>query len=78
MADCYCKYCGSKYSSVTSLVSQSCSRNPAGSGSRHELYEGSEKDQYTCKCCGSKYSSISSMTSQSCSKSPTKRHQPTL
>lgn len=43
-----------------------------------ELYEGSEKSQYTCKCCGSKYSSLSSLTASSCSKSPTKKHQPAL
>ena len=51
-------------------------KNP--DGKKHELYEGSEKSQYTCKCCGSKYSSLSSLTSSSCSKSPTKKHQPAM
>lgn len=53
MANFYCKWCGSKYSSVSSLTSSSCSKNP--DGKKHELYEGSEKSQYTCKCCGSKF-----------------------
>ena len=70
----YCKCCGSKYSSVSSLTAGSCSKNP--NGKKHELYEGSEKKQYICKWCGSKYSSISSLTAGSCSKSPTKKHQP--
>lgn len=72
----YCKWCGQSYSSVSSLTSGSCSRNPEGK--RHELYEGSEKTQYTCKYCGQKYSSISSLTSGSCSKSPHKKHHPAM
>jgi len=76
MANFYCKWCGSKYSSVSSLTAGSCSKNPEGK--HHALYEGSEKAQYTCKFCGSKYSSISSLTAGSCSKSPTKHHQPAM
>ena len=76
MANFYCKWCGSKYSSVTSLTSGSCSKNPEGK--KHGLYEGSEKSQYVCKCCGSKYSSLTSLCSGSCSKSPTKKHQPAM
>jgi uncharacterized protein (DUF983 family) len=68
----YCKWCGQMYSSVASLTSGSCSRNPAGK--KHELYEGGEKVQYTCKYCGQKYSLLSSLTAGSCAKSPHKRH----
>jgi DNA-directed RNA polymerase subunit RPC12/RpoP len=71
----YCKWCGSKYSSISSLTAGSCSRN--SNGKKHELYEGSEKKQYYCKWCGSKYSSISSLTAGSCSRNPNgKKHEP--
>jgi hypothetical protein len=72
----YCKWCGMNYSSVVSLTNNSCSKNP--NGKKHELYEGSEKSQYTCKYCGQKYSSLVSLTNNSCSKSPRKRHEPAL
>ncbi len=72
----YCKWCGQNFSSVSSLTANSCSRNPEGK--KHELYEGSEKSQYTCKFCGQKFSSISSLTANSCSKSPHKKHHPAL
>ena len=72
----YCKWCGTNYSSVSSLTSGHRSRNPEGK--YHELYEGAEKSQYTCKFCGAKYSSLSSLTSGSCSKSPYKKHHPAL
>ena len=71
----YCKWCGTKYSSISSLTSGACSKNP--NGKRHELYEGSEKSHYYCKWCGLKYSSISSLTSGACSRNPdSKRHEP--
>jgi DNA-directed RNA polymerase subunit RPC12/RpoP len=77
MANYYCKWCGQKYSSVLSLTSHSCSKNP--NGKKHELYEGSEKSKYTCKWCGQQYSSILSLTSHSCSKNPNgKKHEPAL
>ena len=72
----YCKWCGQNYTSVSSLASVSCSKNPEGK--KHELYEGSEKSQYTCKYCGQKYSSIFLLTANSCSKSPNKKHHPAL
>jgi hypothetical protein len=72
----YCKWCGVKYSSISSLTSGSCSKNPGGK--KHELYEGGEKKQYVCKYCGVKYSSLSSLTSGSCYKSPHKKHSPAL
>jgi DNA-directed RNA polymerase subunit RPC12/RpoP len=69
----YCKWCGSSYSSISSLTSNSCSKSPT---KRHQPYEGGEKSKYYCEYCGSSYSSISNLTSNSCSKSPTKYHQP--
>jgi DNA-directed RNA polymerase subunit RPC12/RpoP len=71
MANFYCKYCGTKSSSVSSLTSLSCSKHPLGSNKgKHVLYEGSEKPQYTCKYCGTHTSSISSLTALSCSRHP--------
>lgn len=77
MANFYCKYCGTKYSSVSGLTAATCSRNP--DGKKHVLYEGSEKSQYTCKHCGTKYSSITGLTAASCSRNPHgKKHEPAL
>jgi len=71
MANFYCEYCGTKYSSVASLTSSSCSKHPLGANKgKHKLYEGTEKAKYTCKYCGTQYTTISSMTSSSCSKHP--------
>jgi hypothetical protein len=71
----HCKWCGQKYPSVMALINGSCSKSPSN---KHELYEGSEKSQYTCKYCGQKYPSLISLTNGSCSKSPNKRHQSAL
>ena len=77
MANFYCKWCGIKHSSVSSLTASSCSKNPEGK--KHALYEGSEKSKYTCKYCGTDRSSISSLTSSSCSKNPNgKYHVPAM
>lgn len=74
----YCKWCGNKFPSVSSLTSVTCSRNPT-KGGRHELYEGTEKSQYVCKLCGNKFPSISSLTSVTCSRHPNKgKHEPAL
>lgn len=71
MANFYCEYCGQKYSSVSSLTANSCSRHPNGPcKGKHKLYEGSEKSQYVCKYCGQKYSSLSSLTGISCYRHP--------
>ena len=71
MANFYCEYCGSKYSSVASLTSSNCAKHPMGSyKGKHKLYEGSEKSQYTCKYCGQKYSDIRNLTANSCSRHP--------
>lgn len=77
MTNFYCKHCGVSKSTVSSLTSNSCNKNP--DGNRHELYEGSEKEDYTCKYCGVKKSSISSLVSNSCNKNPNgNRHSPAL
>ena len=75
MANFYCEYCGARFSSVSSLTSNVCTRSPT---KRHSLYEGSEKPKYTCKYCGVQLSTIANLTSNNCSKSPTKRHHPAL
>ena len=75
MANFYCECCGSKYSSISSLTSGQCSKNPEGK--YHALYEGSEKSQYTCKYCGRNYTSLTSLTAGQCSKNPkSKYHSP--
>ncbi|RYE38910.1 MAG: hypothetical protein EOP48_26410 [Sphingobacteriales bacterium] len=67
----YCKNCGSKYSSISSLTAQPCGRHPLGNNKgKHELYEGSEKSQYNCKYCGGKSYSISNLTAQPCGRHP--------
>jgi len=71
MANSFCKFCGTKFSSVPSLTSASCFRHPDGANKgKHALYEGSEKKQYTCKFCGTNYNAISSLTSASCFRHP--------
>jgi predicted nucleic acid-binding Zn-ribbon protein len=71
----YCKWCGVKHPSVSSLTANGCLKSPS---KRHELYEGSEKKQYTCKHCGAKHPSISSLVTNGCLKSPSKWHEPAL
>ncbi|MBB5217960.1 Zn finger protein HypA/HybF involved in hydrogenase expression [Treponema rectale] len=67
----YCKYCGSKASSISSLTSGSCPKHPNGwCKGNHEPYQGNEQKNYYCEYCGSKASSISSLTSGSCPKHP--------
>ena len=83
MENFFCKYCGTKSSSVLSLTASSCSRHPLGTNKgKHSLYEGSEKAQYTCKYCGTKSSSILSLTASSCSRHPSGlnkgKHEPAM
>ena len=71
MAKFYCKYCGSKESSINNLTSFKCPRHPDGDRKgTHALYEGEEKKEYICKYCESKASSISSLTSFKCPRHP--------
>jgi hypothetical protein len=73
----YCKWCGMAFSSVTSLTSCSCGRNPEHK--RHELYEGDEKSKYTCKYCGMQFSSLSALTSCDCPRNTEHdKHEPAL
>jgi DNA-directed RNA polymerase subunit RPC12/RpoP len=72
----YCKYCGTKASSISSLTNSSCSRHPNGaSKGKHVLYEGAEKAKYECKYCGTGASSISSLTASTCSRHPLGAHK---
>jgi predicted nucleic acid-binding Zn ribbon protein len=75
----YCKWCGMKFSNVQVLTAQTCMRHPV-KNSKHELYEGSEKPQYTCKYCGMKFTSLQVLTAQPCMRHPTKgsKHEPAL
>lgn len=71
MSNFYCEYCGSKFSTAASLLSQNCPRHPNGiNKGKHKLYEGSEKSSYICKYCGSSFTSLSSLTSQNCPSHP--------
>lgn len=47
MANYYCKNCGKSFTSIKYLTLEKCIRNPLGTyKGYHEIYEGSEKDQY--------------------------------
>ena len=71
MANFYCEYCGTPYSSVRILTSCNCPRHPDGPGKgKHKLYEGSEKDKYTCKYCGTQYKELRILTSCNCPRHP--------
>lgn len=71
MANFYCEYCGQKFSSVTALTANNCSRHPNGSSKgKHKLYEGSEKSRYTCKHCGQSFSNLTALTANYCSRHP--------
>jgi transcription elongation factor Elf1 len=76
MANFYCKWCGVKHSSISTLTANFCSKNPEGK--KHTLYEGTEKTKYNCKFCGNSNSSMATLTANFCSKSPSKKHQPAL
>jgi predicted nucleic acid-binding Zn ribbon protein len=79
----YCKHCGHKTASVSTLTSGSCLRHPSGANKgKHALYEGSEKSKYTCKNCGRDAPSLSTLTSGTCLRHPDGanqgKHQPAL
>ncbi|MGN0866643.1 MAG: hypothetical protein ACI4SG_03065 [Oligosphaeraceae bacterium] len=83
MANFYCRYCGEKFLSISSLTGQCCPRHPAGTNKgKHALYEGAEKSQYFCKHCGAKFSSLRYLTGQCCPRHPAGtnkgRHEPAL
>ncbi len=77
----YCKYCGMAYQDVRILTANQCPNHPAGRGCRHELYEGSEKKQYTCKYCGLTYRELLTLTRNRCLRHPdgkSRCHEPAL
>jgi hypothetical protein len=74
----YCKWCGTDFPDVRTLYINSCNLNPNGSR-KHELYEGSEKAQYSCKFCGATFRTIRDMSAtKACRAKPDKRHEPAL
>jgi len=71
MSNFYCKYCGSKFASISALTGSWCSRHPDGSNKGHHApFEGRETSQYFCEHCGSKFPSISALTGGWCSRHP--------
>lgn len=67
----YCKYCGYKATSVSTLTASACPRHPLGfCKGRHALYEGTEKQTYTCKYCGKKSNDLRSLTANKCLRHP--------
>jgi len=83
MANFYCEFCGTKFSTVASLTASACFRHPNGPNKgKHSLYQGTEKSQYTCKFCGTKFSNISGLTASACFRHPNGankgRHEPAL
>jgi DNA-directed RNA polymerase subunit RPC12/RpoP len=82
MGKVFCKWCGMSFSDVRNLVNNACPRNPWGqAGSKHELYEGSEKPKYVCKYCGQTFRTIGDMSAtRTCGRNPAgnKRHEPAL
>jgi hypothetical protein len=68
---CYCKYCGAKAASISSLTAATCQRHPNGPyKGRHALYEGAEKSKYECKNCGASAPTLSSLTAATCQHHP--------
>jgi DNA-directed RNA polymerase subunit RPC12/RpoP len=67
----YCKYCGSKNSSIVGLTNSACQRHPLGAlKGKHTLYEGAEKAKYECKYCGTSNASIVGLTNSACQRHP--------
>ncbi len=81
MSTFFCKYCGYKGSSISSMTGMKCSKSPT---STHIPYEGSltyieggcgpmrgifrSTSEFICKYCGRKAKTISSLTGNRCSK----------
>lgn len=77
----YCKYCGLSFPDVRTLVINLCRNHPAGIGTHHELYQGSEKSEYTCVHCGLKFRKLTDLTINKCQRNPAGRnccHEPAL
>jgi hypothetical protein len=73
----YCKWCGTSFPDVRTLVGNTCQRNPEGKG--HVLYEGGEKAQYACKFCGKTFRTIGDMSvNKTCEQKTNRRHEPAM
>lgn len=67
----FCKYCGKKYGSISSLTSDTCYKHPYGHNKgKHDLYQGPIQDKYFCEYCGKPFNSLSALTSDTCYKHP--------
>lgn len=71
----YCRYCGSKSSSISSLTASKCSRHPDGAykGCHVPVDKGTPTgngSKVYCEYCGASSSSISSLTASKCSRHP--------
>lgn len=72
-ADNYsCRFCGSRFSSISSMTANKCSRHPDGAyKGYHSPYQGDNaKKKFFCSYCGSSFTSIGSMTANKCSRHP--------
>jgi len=82
MGNAFCKWCGMRFPDARNLLMNNCQKNPNGHmGHKHELYEGSEKQQYICKFCGRTFRTIGDMSvNLNCNQSPhpNRRHEPAL
>ena len=80
---CQCKYCGKKFTDLTSLISENCYKNPDLNGNqKHVLYPGLEKAEYSCMHCGKKFPNLVALTSDFCGKNNSAinagKHEPAL
>ena len=67
----YCKYCGTRAPSISSLTIGNCPRHPNGTNKgHHSPYQGKEKSQYVCEYCGTKDATISGLTIGFCPRHP--------
>lgn len=67
----YCKYCGEKGTSASSIKSGYCKRSPTKS---HVPFKDDKRSKYYCQMCGYSNSSIKLLMSSSCSRSASSYH----
>jgi hypothetical protein len=70
------------FPSIRELTFNMCQNHPAGKhGNRHELYQGTEKSQYSCMYCGMTYRTLRDLCRNNCQRHPAGRgrcHEPAL
>ncbi|HAY3555953.1 hypothetical protein KRE40_11240 [Elizabethkingia meningoseptica] len=72
MAHYFCKCCGTKANSISSLLSRRCENNPLEK--RHMLYEGGQKIQYHCEYCSARSSNMTVLCVGRCNHNPNGEH----